>query len=79
MSAHEFYETELTDIPWDTKIDQKALHEGCRHFWSNSEITGFKRDKNGEYVRDEDGKLIAYRTNKQRVMTKDWFNNLHNT
>lgn len=75
MNYKEYYETGLTDVPWDIKIDQKALHDGCCRFWGNTEITGFKRDKNGEYVRDEDGKLIAYRTNKQRVMAKDWFSN----
>ena len=74
----ETWEQTSVEVPWDlSSIDHKALHEGCRHFWSNCQITGFKRDKNGEYVREEDGKLIAYRTDKQRVMTKDWFNNLH--
>ena len=75
MSTHEYYETELTDLPPDyNSIDKKAIHDGFHYFWQSNQITGFKRDKNGNYVRDENGKLIAYRTSKARVMNTGWFN-----
>ena len=74
MSNKEFYETELTELPPDYNIDKKAIAEGFRYFWASNQITGFKRDKSGNYVRDEDGKLIAYRTSKARVMDTGWFN-----
>lgn len=75
MSTNEYYETELTDLPPDyNSIDKKAIADGFHYFWANNQITGFKRDKNGNYVRDEDGKLIAYRTSKARVMNTGWFN-----
>ena len=70
--SEEYLETEWSDVPV-TPIDHQALHEGFRYFWNNYQITGFKRDKNGEYVRDEDGNLIAYRTSKPRVMNTSWF------
>ena len=66
---------EVSDLPFDwSSIDQKALNEGYRYFWNSCQITGFKRDKNGNYVRDEDGNLIAHRTDKQRTMDDTWFN-----
>jgi len=74
MSTHEYYETELTDLPPDLRIDKKAIADGFHYFWANNQITGFKRDKHGEYVRDENGNLIAYRTSKARVMNTGWFN-----
>ena len=73
MSTEDYYEDGWINIP--TKpIDHKAIHDGFRYFWNNYQITGFKRDKNGEYVRDEEGNLIAYRTSKPRVMNTGWFN-----
>jgi hypothetical protein len=69
----EHHELSLTDLPPDLRIDKKAIDEGFRWFWANNQITGFKRDKYGEYVRDEDGNLIAYRTSKARVMNTGWF------
>lgn len=75
MNTNEFYETELTDLPPDyNSIDKKAINEGFQYFWASNQITGFKRDKDGNYVRDENGKLIAYRTSKARVMNTGWFN-----
>ncbi len=71
--SEEYLETEWSDVPV-TPIDHQALHDGFRYFWNNYQITGFKRDKNGEYVRDEDGNLIAYRTSTPRVMNTSWFN-----
>ena len=71
--SEEYLEVEWNDVPV-VPVDHQALHDGFRHFWSNYQITGFKRDKNGEYVRDEDGNLIAYRTSKPRVMNTGWFN-----
>ena len=68
------WDIELTALPLDVKVDKKAIDKGFHYFWNNNQITGFKRDKKGEYVRDEDGKLIAYRTSKQRVMNTGWFN-----
>jgi hypothetical protein len=70
----EYYETELTDLPPDLRIDKKAIADGFQYFWASNQITGFKRDKDGNYVRDENGKLIAYRTSKARVMNTGWFN-----
>ena len=70
----EHHELSLTDLPPDLRIDKKAIDEGFRYFWASNQITGFKRDKYGEYVRDEDGNLIAYRTSKARVMDTSWFN-----
>ena len=32
-------------------------------------------DKNGEYERTEDGRLVAYRTSTARTLPKCWFNN----
>ena len=71
--SEEYLEAEWSDVPV-VPMDHQALHEGFRYFWSNNQITGFKRDKNGNYVRDEDGNLIAYRTSKPRVMHTGWFN-----
>jgi hypothetical protein len=68
------WDIELTDLPLDVRVDKKAIDKGFHYFWNNNQITGFKRDKNGEYVRDENGNLIAYRTSKQRVMNTGWFN-----
>jgi len=72
--SEEYQELSLTDLPPDLRIDKKAIADGFHYFWANNQITGFKRDKNGEYVRDENGKLIAYRTSKARVMNTGWFN-----
>ena len=72
--SEEYQELSLTELPPDYRIDKKAIHEGFQYFWSNNQITGFKRDKNGDYVRDENGNLIAYRTSKARVMNTGWFN-----
>lgn len=72
--SEEYQELSLTDLPPDLRIDKKAIADGFHFFWSNNQITGFKRDKNGEYVRDENGNLIAYRTSKARVMNTGWFN-----
>ncbi len=74
MSTNEFYETELTELPPDYRIDKKAIADGFQYFWANNQITGFKRDKNGEYVRDENGKLIAYGISKAGGMNTGWFN-----
>ena len=71
--SEEYLEAEWNDVPV-VPVDHQALHDGFRYFWSNYQITGFKRDKNGEYVRDEEGNLIAYRTSKPRVMNTGWFN-----
>ena len=73
MNTEDYYEIEWNDVPV-VPVDHKALNDGFRYFWNNNQITGFKRDANGEYVRDEDGNLIAYRTSKQRVMNTGWFN-----
>ena len=73
--SEEYQELSLTDLPPDyNSIDKKAIHDGFQYFWASNQITGFKRDKNGIYVRDENGKLIAYRTSKARVMNTGWFN-----
>ena len=71
------WDIELTDLPLDVRVDKKAIDKGFHYFWNNNQITGFKRDKNGNYVRDEDGNLIAHRTNKQRQLPRGWFNNAH--
>jgi len=69
---------EITDLPFDwSGLDHKAIREGFDWFFSNNQITGFKRDKFGRYVRDEHGKLIAHRTSKKRYLPRAWFNNLH--
>jgi hypothetical protein len=74
----ENYELSVTDLPFDwSSVDHNAIANGWNKFWSECEITGFKRDKNGNYVRDEDGNLIAHRTNKQRQLPRGWFNNAH--
>ena len=67
------YLEDWIDVPV-VYVDQKAINDGFNYFWSNNQITGFKRDANGAYVRDEDGNLIAYRTSKPRVMNTGWFN-----
>ena len=72
--SEEYQELSLTDLPPDLRIDKKAIADGFHYFWANNQITGFKRDKNGEDVRDENGNLIAYRTSKARVMNTGWFN-----
>ena len=55
----ENYELSVTDLPFDwSSVDHSAIASGWNKFWSECEITGFKRDKNGNYVRDEDGKLF---------------------
>ena len=72
--SEEYQELSLTDLPPDLRIDKKAIADGFHYFWANNQITGFKRDKNGEYVRDENGNLIAYRTSKARGMNTGWFN-----
>jgi hypothetical protein len=72
--SEEYQELSLTDLPPDLRIDKKAIADGFHYFWANNQITGFKRDANGEYVRDENGNLIAYRTSKARVMNTGWFN-----
>lgn len=77
MSVEE-YETSVTDLPFNwSSIDHNAIAVGWNKFWADTEITGFERDKNGNYVRDAEGKLIAYRTGKQRQLPKCWFNNAH--
>jgi hypothetical protein len=68
---------EPTDLPlfnWG-EVDHEAIKTGFDFFYTNNQITGFKMDASGNYVRDEDGKLIAYRTSKQRHQPKSWFNN----
>jgi hypothetical protein len=78
MNNIEEYEASVTDLPFNwSSIDHNAIAIGWNKFWADTEITGFQRDKNGNYVRDAEGKLIAYRTDKQRQLPKCWFNNAH--
>ena len=69
----DYLEIEWNNVPV-VPVDHQAIHDGFRYFWGNNQITGFKRDKNGNYVRDEYGNLIAYRTSRARVMNTGWFN-----
>jgi len=51
MSIEE-YETSVTDLPFNwSSIDHNAIAIGWNKFWADTEITGFQRDKNGNYVR----------------------------
>ena len=69
---------EQTDLPFDwSGVQHDEIKRGFDFFYSNNQITGFKLDENGNYVRDQDGKLIAYRTSKQRHQPKSWFNNYY--
>ncbi len=69
---------EPTDLPFDwSGVDHDEIKRGYDFFYSNNQITGFKMDEKGDYVRDQDGKLIAYRTSKQRHQPKSWFNNYY--
>jgi hypothetical protein len=70
---------EPTDVPlfnWGG-IDHEAIRQGFDYFFSQNQVTGFKMDKNGEYERTEDGRLVAYRTSTARSLPKCWFNNYH--
>ena len=78
MKNNEINNIEVVEEPFDwSGLDHKAIREGFDWFFSNNQITGFKRDKFGRYVRDEHGKLIAHRTSKKRYLPRVWFNNLH--
>ena len=69
---------EPTDLPFDwSGVDHEEIKRGFDFFYANNQITGFKMDENGNYVRDQDGNLIAYRTSKQRHQPKSWFNNYY--
>ena len=66
---------EITDCPFEwSGIDHRAISDGWYHFWGNTQITSFEKDIKGKYIRDEDGKLIAHRTNKPRKLPKTWYN-----
>ena len=66
---------EITDLPFDwSGIDHKAISDGWYHFWGNTQITAFKTNSQGKYVRDEDGKLIPFRTSIPRKLPKTWYN-----
>ena len=79
----------IDDLP-DHTADEKALLQSiCDQACAVPETSNIKRldffcspqlikmDENGNYVRDQDGKLIAYRTSKQRHQPKSWFNNYY--
>ena len=70
-----FEPTDLPSVDWKS-VDVEAIRDGWNYFYASNQITGFKLDKNGNYERDADGKLIAFRTNKRRVLPSTWFNNL---
>jgi hypothetical protein len=70
-----FEPTDLPSVDWKM-VDVEAIRDGWNYFYASNQITGFKLDKNGNYERDKDGKLIAFRTNKRRVLPSTWFNNL---
>ena len=73
MSVYDIND-EMTDLPFDwSGIDHKAINEGWYYFWGNNQVTGFKTDKKGKYVRDEFGKLVAYRTSRERKLPKTWY------
>jgi len=76
--SENYAEFEPSDLPLDySLIDHAAIKRGFDFFYANNQITGFKMDASGNYVRDQDGKLIAYRTSKQRHQPKSWFNNYY--
>ena len=71
MEKESFYEDISCrhDIDW-RKVDPKAIHEGYQLFWNNTEVKRFERD--------EDGKLVAVRTDIQRMKPKTTFDNFEN-
>lgn len=74
MNKHFDINEEITDLSFAYGgIDHKAIYDGFHYFWSNNQVTGFKTDKNGKYVRDEFGNLVAYRTSKARKRPVAWF------
>ena len=76
--SEKYVEFEPTDFVFDwSSIDHDEVKKGFDFFYANNQITGFKRDENGNYVRYQDGNLIAYRTSKQRHQPKSWFNNYY--
>jgi hypothetical protein len=63
-------------LAWGS-IDHEAIREGFDYFFAQNQVTGFKLDKNGDYVRTEDGRLVAYRTSTARNLPSCWFNNFN--
>ena len=57
------------DIDW-SKVDPKAINDAYQKFWCNTEVKRFERDK--------DGKLVAIRTDIQRMRPKSTFDNFEN-
>lgn len=57
------------DIDW-SKIDPRAIHEGYQLFWNNTEVERFERN--------EDGELVAIRTDIQRMKPRTTYDNFEN-